>query len=224
METNKIYQGDCIEELKKLPDESVDCCITDPPYGINKEGIKNDESLEVYYKSLPEIYRVLKDNSFFITFASIGRLPDFFLNNPFKYRWQYIIFINNGMVRGSIGFNRYISVLVFQKGKAKLKKPLLDIFECSTSSKQCKERTHPTEKRLDAIKKLIPAFSKEGDIVLDCFCGTGNILLGSKELGRRFIGIEIDKNYFDIATTKLNDGNDSIPPKPKVLGILPNFI
>ena len=224
METNKIYQGDCIEVLKTFPDESINCCITDPPYGINKEGILNDDSLEVYYQSLPEIYRILKDNSFFITFASIGRLPDFFKNNPFKFRWQYIIFINNGMVRGSIGFNRYISVLIFQKGNAKIKKPLLDIFECSTSSKQCKLRTHPTEKRLDAIEKLIPAFSKEGDIVLDCFCGTGNILLGCKNLKREYIGIELDKKYFDIALTKLNNGNEGIPPKPKDLGIRPTII
>jgi DNA modification methylase len=203
LELNKIYNQDCIEKMKELPDKSIDLVFTDPPYGINKVGIKNDESLEVYYKSLPEIYRILKDNCFFITFASIGRLPDFFLNNPFRYRWQYIIYINNGMVRGSIGFNRYISVLVFQKGNAKIKKPLLDIFECSTSSKQCKERTHPTEKRLDAIKKLIPAFSKEGDIIIDCFCGTGNILLGSKELKRNFIGIEIDKKYCEIANNKI---------------------
>lgn len=202
MET-KLINGNCIEELKKIPDGTIDCCITDPPYGINKLGITNDEDLSVYYQSLKEIYRVLKDNSFFITFASIGRLPDFFLNNPFIYRWQYIVFINNGMVRGSIGFNRYISILIFQKGKAKIKHPLLDIFECSTSSKQCKQRTHPTEKRLDVIEKIIPAFTKEGDIVLDCFCGTGNILLGCKNLKRGYIGIEIDKKYFDIAETKL---------------------
>ena len=200
---NRVICGDCLEVMKNIPDKSIDLVFTDPPYGINKEGIKNDESLEVYYKCLPEIYKVLKDKSFFVTFASIGRLPDFFLNNSFKYRWQYIIFINNGMVRGSIGFNRYISVLIFQKGKAKLKKPLLDIFECSTSSKQCKERTHPTEKRLDAIKKLIPAFSKEGEVILDCFCGTGNILLGCKELERNFIGIEINPEYCDVARKRL---------------------
>ena len=136
----ELKQGNCIELMKELKDESVDCIITDPPYGINKEGILNDDSLDTYYKALPEIYRVLKDNRFFISFASIGRLPDFFKNNPFKFRWQYIIYINNGMVRGSLGFNRYMCILIFQKGEAKLNKQLSDAYETSTSDdKQQKE-------------------------------------------------------------------------------------
>ena len=144
----ELKQGNCIELMKQLEDESIDCIITDPPYGIDKEGIPNDNSLETYYKALPECYRVLKDNSFFITFASIGRLPEFFKNNPFKFRWQYIIYINNGMVRGSLGFNRYMCILIFQKGEANLNKQLSDVYETSTCAQQAAERDHPTERPL----------------------------------------------------------------------------
>jgi len=200
---NKIYQGDCLELLKEIPDKGIDLVLTDPPYGINKDGVENDSDLEVYYNSLPELYRVLKEGGFFVTFASIGNLPDFFRNNPFNYRWQYIVYINNGMVRGSIGFNRYISVLIFQKGDAKLTKPLLDVIEVSTSAQQCAKRKHPTEKREDVCRKLILALSKPKDIVLDPFAGAGSILVSAKQTDRQFIGIELVKDYVDSAERKL---------------------
>lgn len=175
MKSTQTYKiGDCKTLIKSIPDNSIDLILTDPPYGLNKEGITNDSNLNEYYSILPDCYRVLKDNTFFVTFCSIGNLPDFFKNNPFKYRWQYILYINNGMVRGSIGFNRYISVLIFQKGDAKIKVPMLDIMEVSTTSQSCSERVHPTEKRLDVVKKLMYGLSKENDTVLDMFLGGGD--------------------------------------------------
>ena len=88
LELDKIYNMDCIEGMKQIDDNSIDLILTDPPYGINKEGIINDNDLSIYYRVLPEINRVLKDNTFFITFASIGNLPNFFINNPFSYSWN----------------------------------------------------------------------------------------------------------------------------------------
>lgn len=200
---NKIICGDCLEVMKDIPDNSIDLVVTDPPYGINKEGITNDENLNEYYNSLSNCFRVLKNDTFFVTFASIGNLPQFFVNNPFDYRWQFILYINNGMVRGSLGFNRYISILIFQRGKAKLKKPLLDIMEVSTSSQQCAKRQHPTQKRGDVCKKLITSFSNEGDLILDPFLGSGTTAEVCKKLNRRFIGIEINPEYCKIAEERL---------------------
>ena len=65
---NKIICGDCFKLIKTIPDKEIDCIITDPPYGLNTNGIKNDGDLNLFYNILPECYRVLKDNSFFITF------------------------------------------------------------------------------------------------------------------------------------------------------------
>ncbi len=200
----KLEKGDSLELIKSLKDKSVDLILTDPPYGINKEGILNDSSLDMYYRILPDCYRVLKDNTFFVTFASIGRLPDFFKNNPFTYRWQYLIYINNGMGRGGIGFNRYISTLIFQKGNAEVKRPLLDIFECSTSSKQKEYSLHPTEKRLDAVLKLVNSLSNVSDTVLDPFMGSGTIGEASIKLRRNFIGYELDDTYFKRARKRMS--------------------
>jgi DNA modification methylase len=72
---NKIICGDCLKLIKKIPENSVDVILTDPPYGLNKEGIQNDIDLSIFYEVLPECYRVLKENSWFITFLA----PSFYL-------------------------------------------------------------------------------------------------------------------------------------------------
>src|SRR3989338_805042 len=96
--SNKIICGDALKLIKRIPNNSVDIIITDPPYGVEKEGIKNSASLETFYKILPECKRVLKQNSFFITFFSTKRLPELFVNNPFRYFWQFVLYCPGGSV------------------------------------------------------------------------------------------------------------------------------
>ena len=109
------------------------------------------------------------------------------------------------MVRGSIGFNRYISILIFQKGEARVKKQMTDVFEYSTSSKECSKREHPTQKEIKLVRKLIDGFSKEGDIVFDPFLGSGTTAVACKELGRNFIGFEISPEYCEIARKRVEN-------------------
>ena len=58
---NKIVCGDCLELIKLIFSGSIDAIITDPPYGLNKDGIKNDADLSLFYNLLPECNRVLKE-------------------------------------------------------------------------------------------------------------------------------------------------------------------
>lgn len=67
--------------------------------------------------------------------------------------------------------------------------------------------THPTIKPLEVVRNHIINSSKEKDIVLDCFCGSGTTCLACKETGRRYIGMEIDKKYHKIAVNRLNGIN-----------------
>lgn len=66
---------------------------------------------------------------------------------------------------------------------------------------------HPTIKPLELVKRHIAHTTKVNDIVLDCFCGSGTTCLASKELGRRYIGMEIDPEYYKIAVNRLNGIN-----------------
>jgi len=235
LEINQIHNIDCIEGLKQLPDKCVDCIITDPPYNLNKEGIVNDDSLWGYEL---EYYRVLKDNSWLCIYCSIGQVSNVIKlieKQSFKYEWQHITYIDNGMVRGRIGFNNFMLCLIFSKGEAKLRNITKDVYKCSTSSKQRNSIKHPTPKKVKAIHQLVKGFSNEGDLILDPFMGSGTTALACKQNYRNFIGFEIDSNYVETAQKRLsqkllfplaqtNEGGNGIPPINKLVGILPKIL
>jgi adenine-specific DNA-methyltransferase len=66
-------------------------------------------------------------------------------------------------------------------------------------------RLHPTQKPISALKPLIEAFSGEGELVLDPFCGSASTLVAARQLGRQYLGIELDPEYFRIASQRLGD-------------------
>ena len=205
METNIIYNKDCIEGMKELPDESIDGIITDPPYGINKSKIIGDEDFWTIGRMLPEAYRVLKKDSFFICFCSIAKIPELLKLSPFNYRWMCIMFTNNSMARGSMGFSAFVPALVFMKGNAKIKKQIRDVCEISTSAQQVKAFYHPYQKHEKFLTDLILTSSREGDIILDPFSGGGSVPVACKELNRQFIGYEIDPQYYKLSLERLSD-------------------
>lgn len=79
-----------------------------------------------------------------------------------------------------------------------------EYYVTSINSDDKKLYKHPTIKPLNIIKNFILNSSQENDIVLDCFCGSGTTCVACKELNRRFIGMEIDKEYHKIAVNRLN--------------------
>jgi site-specific DNA-methyltransferase (adenine-specific) len=203
---NTIQNIDCFDGFKMIPDKSVDIIITDPPYGLNKIGIRNDNDLSLFYESLPESYRVLKDNSFYITFFSTKFLPEIFKNNPFTYYWNFILYCPNGRVSSSIGFTKYMSCIVFKKGNAKIVKKCKDIFIDTPGSMVEPDEgfiNHPTPKPKTFVKEILAMFSKENDIVLDPFIGSGSVAVACKQTGRNYIGFEIDKNYSKLANDRI---------------------
>jgi len=205
--TNTIQNTDCLEGLKLLPDNSVDLIFTDPPYGLNKAGIKNDNNLDLFYSVLPDSYRVLKNDAFLITFFSTKFLPDIFKNNPFQYFWNFVLFCPNGRVMSPIGFTKYMFCVVFKKGNPRMIKKGKDIFT-DTPGKMVEPDegfiNHPTPKPKTFIKELLMMFSEENDVVLDPFIGSGSTAVACKQLKRNYIGFEINPEYCKLAVNRLN--------------------
>lgn len=203
---NTIQNICCLEGFKLLPDNSIDLIFTDPPYGLNKTGIKNDSNLDLFYSVLPQSYRVLKNDAFFITFFSTKFLSDIFKNNPFQYFWNFVLFCPNGRVISPIGFTKYMSCTVFKKGNPRMAKKGKDIF-MDTPGKMIEPDEgfidHPTPKPKTFIKELLIMFSKESDIVLDPFIGSGSTAVACKQLRRNYIGFEINPEYCELAINRL---------------------
>ncbi len=203
IEINKVFNQDCRDGLRQIEDETIDLVLTDPPYGINKGKCIGDDNFYLFKATIPEIYRILKNDSFYLTFGSIERINDIMSAAClfFKYKWMMIYYVNNSMNRGKLGFNHYIPLFVFEKGEPKIKKQMKDSYE--TSASKLINRDHPYEKDIKFLRKVIEGFSSEGDIILDPFCGSGNTILAAKQLNRKYIGFDIVGSYCDITQNKL---------------------
>jgi len=205
-----LIEGDALEVLPTLETESVDLVLTDPPYP-NFDLFTNEKTEDFYISIFTELYRILKKDKFLITFWSISDLPNIFRimeKAGFNYVWQVINYIKNADKNHiRVGFNHYNSALIFEKGRAKRVEQIRDVIEDVISSIKRKEIQHPTPKGLKVVESLIKFSTKEGDVVLDPFLGSGTTMIASKNLKRNCIGIEINHEYIEIAKKRLNWGS-----------------
>lgn len=198
---NRIITGDCIEVMKEMPNASVDCAITDPPYLVNYRssdgrGYQNDDPQDAGWltPAFAEIYRVLKPDSFLVSFYGFTKA------DAFLAAWRQAGFDPIGHLvwikpyASKEKFVRYYHEQAYLLAKGRPRKPRLrlpDVLEWRYTGNEI----HPTQKPVMAILPLIMAYSEKGDIVLDPFAGSGTTAVASQELGRRYIGIELDPTY-----------------------------
>ena len=218
-ELNKVYCMDCLEGLKKIPDNSIDLIITDPPYLIdyktnhrkNKnhlfcKPIKNDDNPELIVNFIKESFRVLKDNSAMYIFCSFDKV-DFFKINLEKYYKvkNIIIWVKNNWTAGDLYAQfgkKYEMIILVNKGRKRFNgKRLNDVWFFNRISG--KKQIHQNEKPVQLFKLMIEKHSKEEDIIMDAFVGGGSSMVACKQLKRKFIGFEINKEYVDIANKRL---------------------
>lgn len=240
LEVDVIYNEDCIQGMKKLPDKSIDLIVTDCPYHIVAGGCSNiprkDEPSGIFNRRntftqknaksgklfdnndvefkdwLPEIYRILKDNTHCYIMINARNLKELQQEaEKVGFKFQQILIWNKGnSTPNRYYLNSYEMILMLRKGNAKNinnmgTKNILSIPNIKGN------KTHPTEKPIDLMKIFIENSSNENDIVLDPFFGTGSTLLACVNTHRHYIGFEIDDNYFDIACQRLDEVEDSIP-------------
>lgn len=217
---NTITLGDSYKLIKDIPDKRIDLVIIDPPYLFDNFGggcfgnerKKNRKELEMIrhgfdYIIIQELKRVMKKTNIYI-FCSKAQLRDYF--NLFAEENIDLLVWHKTNPIPAIA-NNYLSDLEYcffvrEKGvevhcnyesSSKL-------YESAMNKKDKEKYKHPTIKPLPLIKKLIINSSNKGDIVLDCFSGSGTTCAAAKELGRQFIGIEIDEEYHKISIDRIN--------------------
>jgi len=209
--TNEIIQDDCIKVLRKLPNNSINLIITDPPYGDNvaygwnNKVIKNNKNPLVNCLALAEFYRILKKNSSVYIFTNWKHYPfltEFILRyTKFKIR-HLVVWKKHNFGLGWAFRHQYELILVLEKGKPKYNLTnFSDVQTCSHINHN--KDNHPHQKPVDLIIKMIEHSSKEGDIILDPFCGSGSVCVACKELNRKWIGVELDGEWVGVARGRM---------------------
>ena len=196
IEPNNIYQGDCLELMKDIPDNSIDLVLTDPPYGVGLEYDIYNDSEENWYllmdKVIPEMIRVGK--MVILPSCQIKRLDWFYKNH--KPDWLVCWYKGSTGHSAYIGFNDWEPHLVYGKNNTNMH----DYFYAQP---EIKKNGHPCPKPLSWAKWIIKRATKPNDLVLDPFIGSGTTAVACKALKRRYIGIDINKDYKDNTNERL---------------------
>lgn len=220
-----LLNGDAIEMMKAhVQDESVDLCLTDPPYNISKQnrfssmgraGIdfgEWDKGFDLF-SYIDEVARVLKPDGSFIVFnawRNLGAIADYAETQGFATKDLFRLEKSNPMPRNRD--RRYISDyelaiwFVVDGGKWVFNR-LNDKYERPKYVGAVESGLHPTQKNLGLMEHLIKVHSNPEQVVLDPFMGSGTCGLAAVRNGRNFVGIEREKSYYDISVGRIANGN-----------------
>jgi len=215
-----IHHQDCIHGMKKISDNLVDMVLTDVPYGMNFQSnyrkekhikISNDDNLDWLPSWIKEIDRIAKDEAHLYIFCSHHNI-EIFKAEIQKYRKvkNIIIWEKNNTGMGDLLGDyapKYEFVLFCSSGVKKLNGGRdNNIIKASRTQNDL----HPTEKPIDLMEFFIGKSSKENDIVLDTFAGSGSTLVAAKGMNRRYIGYEIETIHYDTANKRLEQVQGSL--------------
>ena len=193
---NQIICGDCLEVMKTFPDKSIDLVLTDPPYGVGMNYDIYKDTEENWYKLMdkiiPESIRIGK--MVVMPSCQIKRLHWIYKNYPPD--WLLCWYKGSVGCAGFMGFNDWEPHLVYGKNNTNMH----DYFKAIPEPQK---NGHPCQKPIEWAKWIIYRATKENDIVLDIFNGSGTTAVAAKQLHRRYIGIEISQKYCEIAKQRL---------------------
>lgn len=219
MEVNQIIHGDCLSVMKSWPDNCVDLVLTDPPYGKKyargKRGWGVCNNRPKYKDVQWDIKPTVK------VFNEINRMS----TNQIIFGGNYftdILSPSNGWIFwDKIGTT--VNKSVFTDGELAwtsfnrvIKKYTLRMMGFINDSKDV--RQHPTQKPLELFLEIVRDYSEPTDLILDPFCGSGTTCVAAKMLGRNYIGIDISKEYCEIARMRIKAVETGVPVQEQKAG------
>ena len=227
---NEIYNEDCYEAIRKIPDKSIDCIYTDIPYLYDSVGggdselakritkVSNDYLKNIRdgidFSIFEEMVRTMKYINIFIWCSKLQilELMNYFINEK-KCNFEILTWnktnptpATNGTWLPDIEYCLYFKTPNTKKYNDgyELK---LKWYQAPINKKDKDLYDHPTIKPLELVKRHLLHTTNVGGVVADFFLGSGTTCVAAKEIGRQYIGFEIDKQYFKIAKDRLNGIN-----------------
>ena len=228
----KLYKGDCLELMRGVGTESIDLIVTDPPYKVATGGVPNETNNVILNKNrpkgiltehsqlikiipkfsdwIPECYRVLKNGThayFMINSSNLIELANGIEKAGFKIH-NILTWKKNNCTPSQFYMKNCEFVIFCRKGKAKYINNIGDSKTVHEFNNISGKKVHPTEKPIELMKFYIENSSEENDTVLDPFMGSGSTGVACVNTFRNFIGFEIDENYFNIATKRIEEAQE----------------
>lgn len=214
MELNKVYNADCLEGMKRIPDNHVNITLTDIPYGVvnrKSNGLRNlnkeaadDFNIDMD-ELLREIYRVTEGQIvIFCGKEQFSEIYKFFANKKGTTRsiiWQKT---NPSPMNGQHIYLSGVEHAVWFKPRgrkvfnAHCKNT---VFTYSNGSR----KIHPTQKHIELFKELITDNSNEEEVVFDPFMGSGTTAVAAIDTGRNYLGFELDEEYHKLSEQRIAD-------------------
>lgn len=194
-----IINIDCIEYIKKIPDNTFDFCITDPPYGVNLKYNTYNDSIENWYELMnnfiPEIKRVCKMTIF--PSCSINKMSWIYRNHP----PDWLISWHKGSTGHAayIGFNSWEPLLVY----GKIKKLYLHDYFSVSPTQSMGSYGHPCPKPLKYYTHFLSKLPK-GLKIFEPFLGSGTCAIACHDYGFDLTACELDTEYYNAALKRYN--------------------
>lgn len=202
---NTIVLGDSYELIKKIPDNSIDLIITDPPYGIKRDKGYNGfgTSKKGSNKYNDDWDDVTPSNEFFNDLIRVGKKIIIFGGNyfadklPASNHWD--VWDKKGQFRFDNDFSDCELIYTNLKGNCNKFTVVQQGFVNDGD-----ERLHPTQKPERLIRMILDKYGKDCSIIVDFFSGSGTIPVVAKQEGYKFIGIERNKEFYEKSLKRLN--------------------
>ena len=204
IEVNQIYNADCLDILKDIPNNYFDLCLTDPPYGDGTGNLKRLGNVNI---ARPTIFQKkdwdndIPTKEIFDEIFRVSKNQIIFGGNYFV---EYLKNSSCWLVWDKNNTGNYADCELawtnFKSAVRKYKWTWNGMLQEDMKHKEI--RIHPTQKPVGLLKQILRDYYKEG-IVLDCFSGSGSTAIACYDLNIPFVAIEKDKDYYDKSVERL---------------------
>lgn len=210
-----LYHADCMDVMEGMECNSVDLVLTDPPYGMEYQSswriekydkITGDDSTDFVGGFVDGCFRVMKDDTHIYSFCSWHKVDVFKYEIDRMFNTKNIlVWVKNnhgsGDLTGSYGPKHEFCIFAHKGRRDLIGERTTDIIKCRRTNGT--DSIHPTQKPLELIKMLITKSSIDGEVVMDPFLGSGTTAVACEQLNRKWIGIEREEQYCEIAAKRL---------------------
>lgn len=202
--------------MREIPDQSIPCIVTDPPYFLPathyctrtqfSRNFADLGILEHFFKDVfKEFSRIMKQDGVIYLFCDGQSYPLFYYHlYPFCKSVRPLIWNKKTSINGYSWRHQHELIIFAEMPNAPpVPSGSGDIISCSAVPVD--KRKHPAEKPTLLLCKLIAKSTNEGDLIFDPFAGCGSTLIAAKQLKRKFLGIELSQEYYDMAIDRLGE-------------------